>query len=389
MNSVEKLIEELCPLGVEYFKLNEIADFSNNGIDKKIKENEVEVGLLNFKDVFSLSKIESKDISAKTTVSNDKKENVLIKKNDIYITPSSEVKDEIGMSSVVAEDIPNTVYSYHIARIRIKDFDQVNPYFLSYLFYSSSIRNQINENSQGMTRYGLTKPKWENLRFPIPPLKIQNEIVNILDKFTELEAKLEAELQARKKQYDYYSKEILIFDNNVVPFENLSNLYDFQYGMGNTIPKIGGTYPIYGSNGIVGTHNEFNSENAPVIGHIGAYAGIVNWAAGKHFVTYNGVICKIRAGHDSRFGYHLLRSLNLRELANAGSQPFVSYEMLRNVQVQIPKKEVQKRIADLLDDFECFTSDISSGLPAEIKARRQQYEYYREKLLTFKELKSA
>ena len=148
-------------------------------------------------------------------------------------------------------------------------------------------------------------------------------------------------------------------------------------------------FPVYGSNGIVGTHSEFNSENAPVIGHIGAYAGIVNWADGKHFVTYNGVICRIKKGHDPRFGYHLLRNLNLRELANAGSQPFVSYDKLRNVKVQIPGIEKQIQIATLLDDFDSLVTDVARGLPAEIEARGQQYEFYRNKLLTFNEMDAA
>jgi type I restriction enzyme S subunit len=126
-----------------------------------------------------------------------------------------------------------------------------------------------------------------------------------------------------------------------------------------------------------------------VIGHIGAYAGIVNWAPGKHFVTYNGVICNLKPGHNPRFGYHLLKTLNLRELANAGSQPFVSYDKLRKVQVQIPSIKVQSDVAKLLDNFEQLVNDVSVGLPGEIKARRLQYNYYRNKLLTFKELEVA
>src|SRR5690554_8043412 len=78
-----------------------------------------------------------------------------------------------------------------------------------------------------------------------------------------------------------------------VEWKRLDTIYKFQYGKGNTIPKKGGLYPVYGSNGIVGTHSEYNSEDSPVIGHIGAYAGIVNWGIGKHFVTYNGIICKL------------------------------------------------------------------------------------------------
>jgi len=181
----------------------------------------------------------------------------------------------------------------------------------------------------------------------------------------------------------------LIFDESKVSFSDLGDVYDFQYGTGNTIPTSGGDFPVYGSNGVVGSHSEFNSEDSPVIGHIGAYAGIVNWATGKHFVTYNGVICKIKNNINHRFGYHLLKKQNLGELAKGGSQPFVSYDKLKTVKVQIPSINRQKEIAKLLDTFDALTNDISIGLPAELNARRKQYEYYRNQLLTFPKLKAS
>ena len=189
----------------------------------------------------------------------------------------------------------------------------------------------------------------------------------------------------QKKQYDYYHKDLFDFKDNF-EIKNLEDIYEFQYGEGNTIPTTGGQFPVYGSNGIVGSHDKYNSEDSPVIGHIGAYAGIVNWAQGKHFVTYNGVICKIKPDINPRFGYHLLILQDFRSKANAGSQPFVSYDMLKKIEVKIPSIPIQNKIADVLDKFDALVNDISIGLPAELKARRQQYEYYRNKLLTFKEL---
>ena len=168
-------------------------------------------------------------------------------------------------------------------------------------------------------------------------------------------------------------------------WKTLGDIYDFQYGEGNTIPNTGGKYPVYGGNRLAGQHDQYNSENAPVIGHIGAYAGIVNWVNGKHFVTYNGVICKIKTNINPRYGYYLLLLQDFRSQAHAGSQPFVSYDILKKATVRIPDLSHQNSVVAILDKFEALVNDISIGLPAELSARRQQYEYYRGKLLTFNE----
>jgi len=154
--------------------------------------------------------------------------------------------------------------------------------------------------------------------------------------------------------------------------------------MGNTIPKIGGDYPVYGSNGIVGTHNEFNSEDSPVMGHIGAYAGIVNWGKGKHFVTYNGVICKLISDLVSpKYAYYQLLKQDFNSMAKNEAQPFVSYTELNKVLIPIPDPVEQARIVAILDKFDTLTTSIAEGLPREIELRQKQYEYYRNLLLTF------
>ena len=220
---------------------------------------------------------------------------------------------------------------------------------------------------------------------PEKSLAIQAEIVRILDTFTATTAELTAELNMRKKQYNYYRDQLLSFEEGegVTPM-SIGDIYDFQYGKGNTIPKEGGQYPVYGSNGVVGTHHEYNSEDSPVIGHIGAYAGIVNWGKGKHFVTYNGVICKHKSKEvNPQFAYYILLAQDFGSKAKNSSQPFVSYDTLKEPVVLIPSLAEQERIVSLLDKFDALTSSITEGLPREIELRQKQYEYYRDLLLSF------
>ena len=132
----------------------------------------------------------------------------------------------------------------------------------------------------------------------------------------------------------------------------LSAFYDFQYGKGNNNPDNGGQYPVYGSNGIIGWYDKYNSEDAPVIGHIGANCGSVVWAKGKHFVTYNGVICKIKAGCNPRYGYYLLLNSNLKSRFRGAAQPFISYDLIEKVLVYNPPKAVQDKIASILSAYD-------------------------------------
>ena len=130
----------------------------------------------------------------------------------------------------------------------------------------------------------------------------------------------------------------------------LKDIYQFQYGKGNTNPDNGGQYPIYGSNGVIGGYHEYNNENEPVIGHIGA-AGSLNFAFGKHYVTYNGIMCNILVPRNIYFGYLTLYAQNLAAQVRGSTQPFISYDMLYEVKTVLPTDEV-------LDDFHSKISPI-------------------------------
>ena len=184
-------------------------------------------------------------------------------------------------------------------------------------------------------------------------------------------------------KYNKLNKLRILNGWNNIQSLHLSEIYDFKYGEGNNIPENTGTYPIYGGGGICGYYDKFNSEDSPVIGHIGAYAGLVQWAKGKHFVTYNGVICTHKNKLiNKRYAFYLLLKQDFIA-KQKGSQPFISYDILNKPEVNFPPLEIQEEIVNILDKFEEYINSIESGLKGEIEARHQQYEYYRDKLLTF------
>ncbi|MCI6907435.1 MAG: restriction endonuclease subunit S, partial [Succinatimonas sp.] len=130
----------------------------------------------------------------------------------------------------------------------------------------------------------------------------------------------------------------------------LGDIFNFQYGEFNNNPDNGGKYPIYGANGIIGGYSTFNAENSSVIGHMGAYAGNVVWAEGKHFVTYNGTIARpSNTFLSSKFGYYLLCYKQIYRICAGSGQPFVSYSDLNKIKIRLPlKKEEQLKIENYL-----------------------------------------
>ena len=158
----------------------------------------------------------------------------------------------------------------------------------------------------------------------------------------------------------------------------VGDIYQFQYGKGNNIPEDEGEYPCYGSNGIVGHHITYNSEDAPVIGHIGAYAGIVNWGAGKHYVTYNGVICKLKDNRNNPiYGYYMLKSQDYLNVAKrGGAQPFVSYDLLEQPTTFMPPLSLQQSFAAKVETIEHQKELINQSIREAQTLFDSRMEYY-------------
>lgn len=230
----------------------------------------------------------------------------------------------------------------------------------------------------------------EDYRLPVPPMEVQSEIVRILDSFTLLTAELTAELTARKQQYEYYRNKLLTFTNNI----RCAQLKEFAIiERGTRVVKrqlkYNGEYPVY-QNALapMGYYDKFNrSENntymicAGAAGQIG-YSNRKFWAADDCYTF----ICSNEL--DNRYLFHVLK--NNQNIINSkirkASIPRISKSDIESIEIPIPDIDMQKKMINVLDNFETICSDLNIGLPAEIEARQKQYEYYRDKLLSFKEL---
>lgn len=389
MNKIEQMIAELCPDGVEFKKLGEIADYvrgvtyskanesRNNDGYKVLRANNITVtsNKLNFEDV----KVISKAVKVKETQK--------LKKDDILICAASGSKEHVGKVAYIVEDI-DYYFGGFMAVIRTNS--ALSSRFLFHLLIGESFTRYLESALNTTTINNLNSSILNNFPIPIPPSKIQQEIVNILDKFTELEAELETELEARRKQYEFYRSKLLTFsDTNRGGGYKWVTINEICVGVisgKNKERNENGIYPIYGSTGIIGktNHMTFDVEQV-LIARVGANAGYVHIGKGKYDVSDNTLIVRIKDDMCMKYLYHVLVKMNLNQFAKGGGQPLITASQIKSLKIPIPPLEEQNRIVAILDKFEKLVNDISEGLPAEIKARRQQYEYYRNKLLTFKQ----
>lgn len=249
-----------------------------------------------------------------------------------------------------------------------------------------------------------------NIKIPIPPIEVQEEIVRILDKFTELSAELTAELTARKKQYEFYRDNILNFSNDV-PRYKLAEIFNTRNGY--TPSK--NNKQFWNTSEISWFRMEDIRENGRILDK--AIQGVsISAVKGKAFPKNSIIIStsatigehaliKCESLANQRFTYLILKDeykdkYNImflfyycfvldeycKENLNQGNFASVDMRKFNEFEFPMPSLEEQDHIVAILDRFDKLCNDISEGLPAEIEARQKQYEYYRDKLLNFKEI---
>ena len=241
----------------------------------------------------------------------------------------------------------------------------------------------------------LTGGDFRALQIPIPPLAVQREIVRILDNFTELTTELTAELTARRKQYEYYRDALLTASDNIEyqTLPEISENLDRQRKPVTKGNREAGEYPYYGASGIVDYVSDYifdgdyllvSEDGANLLARSTPIAFSIS---GKNWVNNHAHVLKFDTAIMQKYVEIYLNSIDLSKYISGGAQPKLNQDNLNKIPIPVPPFNKVKIIVAILEKFSALCNDLTSGLPAEIEARQKQYEYYRDKLLTFQEAK--
>lgn len=268
----------------------------------------------------------------------------------------------------------------------------LNKRYLYFLLKNSEQRLMQSKHGAGIP--GLNRDNIRNLIIPIPPLAVQEEIVRILDTFTSHVAELQAELQARKEQYEYYRNKLLTFEKDAEGMEwkrlpDICENLDRRRKPVTASNRTFGPYPYYGASGIVDYVSSYIFDgNYLLISEDGANllarsTPIAFSISGKNWVNNHAHVLKFQNMFTQKYIEYYINMIDVSQYVSGGAQPKLNQENLNKILIPIPPLPEQQRIVSILDKFETLVNDLSQGLPAEIAAVQEQYEYYRNKLLSF------
>ena len=346
-------------------------------------------------------------------------------KNDVYMVKSGSTTGKVAF---VDTDIRFNIWS-PLAAMRVNE--QNSARFLFYLLQTEKVQKQVKAKASHGSQPNLGMRELEQFEVDVPPLDVQNRIVEVLDNFekicSDLNIGLPAEIEARQKQYEYYRDKLLtfvetgntilsraeqsraeqsraeqsralikllqyVFGYAVVTLEDIAENCDSMRKPVTSGKREAGEYPYYGASGIVdyvkdyifdGDYLLVSEDGANLLARSTPIAFSIS---GKNWVNNHAHVLKFDCYETRRFVEFYLNSIDLALYISGGAQPKLNQKNLNRIEIPLPSQERQKYIVDILDRFDAICNDLTSGLPAEIEARQKQYEYYRDKLLTFKEV---
>lgn len=394
MNKLDELIQELCPDGVEYKSFGDCAKIVRGASPRPIKNfittepdgvNWIKIGDVKPGEKYITSSAE------KITLDGAKKSRP-VKKGDFILSNSM----SFGRPYILKID-----GCVHDGWLAISEFsDSYVSDFLYYLLSSNMCQNQMKKKASfGGAVQNLNADIVRELSLPVPPLEVQQEIVYLLDDFTantaELQDKLNEELETRKKQYEYY-RNLLLNANKSNTVMKLGDVADV--GVGNKPVEILNDSTDYEYINAGTTNSGYTQEwncsgdtvTTPSRGQGGI--GFVGYQSNNFWL---GPLCyKIKSNKDwvtTKYLYYILSNSTeeLLSLKKTGGVPALNRSDLIQMKISIPSLEEQNHIVDILDQFDSTYNNLKITLPTEIESRQKQYEFYRDKLLTFKELNES
>ena len=400
MSRIDDLIRDLCPDGVEYKPLGDIARYSPR-------------------------KVPATDLNATTFVGVD---NLLSQKRgriDATHTPNTSTLTAYCPGNILLGNIRPYLKKVWLAdrsggcsgdvlAIEINDQHHklLYPQFLYYILSSNSFFTFNQQNAKGAKMPRGNRAAILHYPVPVPPVEVQQEITRILSQFTRLEAELEAELETRRHQYNYYLNELLAFkDDSKVPWTPLSELGSFHRGKrfvktdyaDQGIPCIhyGEIYTRYGvsASSVVSHLDELLhsrlrfaqpgdvifvdvGEVVDDVGRSVAWLGDEPIAIHDHSYVFRGTLNPTFVSYVMRTDW--FRRQKAKHVARTKVKTLL-LDGFSKIRIPVPPRAEQDQIVDKLNQFDTLVNNLNSGLPAEIEARRQQYEHYRDRLLTFPE----
>ncbi|MEI0565151.1 restriction endonuclease subunit S [Brachyspira pulli] len=402
MSNFEDLIKKYCPDSVEYVPIGSLME----RVKEKGKDD------LNIKQVYVVSNmkgiVRSEDYHDNSIHSDDTSNYTILKQDMFAYNPS---RLNIGSIGRLKNKISGLVSPMYVVFSINKSLVDVK--YFEYFIKSPKIINKIDSLKEEGARFRFDYNRWNWINIPLPPIEVQKEIVRILDTFTGYQDCLNEELTLRKKQYEYYRDKLLTFGDNV-PLKKLGDIaIDIYRGTGikkdevteKGIPcvRYGEIYTKYNiwfdrcfshtieENIKNGKYFEYGDvlfaitgESVKDISKSCVYIGNDKCLAG-------GDIVVLKHDQNPKYMGYVLSTTNAQIQKSKGKVKskvvHSNVQDISDIIIPVPPLEEQERIVKILDRFDALCNDISSGLPAEIEMRKKQYEYYRDKLLTFKEKK--
>ena len=389
MNKIEELLKNE---KVEWKKLGDIAEILNGYSFKSGNYSKFGIRIIRISDV-QKGRIADHDIKYYPADTKEKIERYLLKKNDLVMS----LTGNVGRIAMIKDAILPAALNQRVACIRVNNYI-LSRYLYHYLLQDSFEIEAMN-NSTGGGQKNLSTKWLKNIKIPIPSLKTQEKIVKTLDKFTNYVAELQAELQARGKQYEYYRDELLSEENLKIMSEKfeifkgedkilktveLEDVAKIRNGKDwKTLGK--GSIPVYGSGGKMDKYVDKYSYNKPTV-LIPRKGSIQNvfyleeafWNVDTIFYTEindQKILPK--------YLFYFIENYDVSSLSTDSTRPSLTQSILNKIKLTLPSISVQNKIVQILDKFQNLVSQTQGLLPEEIEQRQKQYEYYREKLLTF------